>query len=71
MSVMPARAMTFDGRKFMWDGRTCETEAQAREAAASYEKDRFETRLHSEGGVYLVYTRRQVTEVTVEGGQPV
>ena len=60
----------FDGKKFMWDGKPYDEEKDAREVIASYEKEGFETRMFKEEGKYLVYSRRVVTEVVVEGEAP-
>ncbi len=64
-----ALSQTFDGKKFMWDGRTYESEQQAREVMEAYRKDRFEVRMIKEENQYLVYSRREVApeEVVVEG----
>ncbi len=56
-----------DGKKFMWDGEDYESETAAQENASKYSKGGFETKLIDEGGKYIVYTRRVVTEVVVEG----
>ncbi len=56
-----------DGKKFMWDGEDYESESAAKENASKYSKDGFEIKLIDEGGKYIVYTRRVVTEVVVEG----
>jgi hypothetical protein len=56
-----------DSKKFMWDGEDYEAEAAAREKISNYSNDGFETKLIEEDGKYLVYTRRVVTEVVVEG----
>jgi hypothetical protein len=56
-----------DGKKFMWDGEDYESESVAKENASKYSKDGFETKLMNEGEKYIVYTRRVVTEVVVEG----
>jgi hypothetical protein len=59
-----------DSKKFMWDGKEYESEADAKAAKEKYEKEEFETQLMEEEGMYLVYTRRVVTEVVVEGAPP-
>ena len=59
-----------DSKKFMWDGKEYETEAEAKEVIGGYEKSDFETQLMEEEGKFLVYTRRVVTEVVVEGAPP-
>ena len=61
----------FDGKKFMWDGRTYISESEAINIKAEYEKNNFETRIESEEDNYFLLTRRVVTEVVVEGQPPV
>lgn len=56
-----------DGKKYMWDGEDYESESAAQENMAKYSNDGFETKLIEEDGRHLVYTRRVVKEVTVEG----
>jgi hypothetical protein len=51
----------------MWDGEDYESESAARESVSKYSDDGFETKLIEEDGKYLVYTRRVVTEIVVEG----
>jgi len=60
-----------DSKKYMWDGSTYETVEEARETKAGYEKDGFETIEVQEDGKHLVYTRRVVTEIVVEGAPPI
>ncbi|MGD8534673.1 MAG: hypothetical protein PVF66_02410 [Candidatus Aminicenantes bacterium] len=68
---MPDITEKIDGKKFMWNKRNYSTEAEAKEKMDAYEKDGFETRLVKEEGIFLVYTRRVVTEIILEeGGQP-
>ena len=57
----------FDGKKFMWDGEIYESEAQAQEVKKKYEDDEFEVQLIQEENQYLVYSRRVVTEIVLEG----
>jgi len=61
---------TIDGKKFMWDGQPYNSKVKAQEVISNYEKGKFETRLIKEEDKYLVYTRRVVTEVVVEGPPP-
>lgn len=56
-----------DDKKFMWDGKIYETEDEAKNIAESYEKDNFETKVIFEENKYLVYNRKEVKEVVVEG----
>ena len=56
----------YDGKKFIWDG---EEYASKKDAAAVEEKYRdkdFEVRTVSKGGKVFLYTRRIVTEVTID-----
>jgi hypothetical protein len=59
MTIPLARKL--NGKKFMWDGGTYETEDQAQQVMHGYEKDGFETRMFVEGDQYLVYSRRVAT----------
>jgi hypothetical protein len=59
-----------DSKKFMWDGCTYETLALAEEARQQYEANDFETRIITEDDKPLVYTRRIVEEVVVDGAPP-
>jgi hypothetical protein len=60
-----------DGKKHMWDGKTYEGNSQAQEAGEKYQKNGFETQIIEEGGQYVVYTRRVVTEIVLEGEAPI
>jgi hypothetical protein len=59
-------ARMFEGKKFVWDSVTYESEDQARQAAESYEKDGFEVQLLSEEEQYLVYSRRIAEKQTAD-----
>jgi len=59
-----------ESRKFMWDGLTYESEKEAEETRSKYEGDGFEAELLEEEGKYLVYTRRVVTEIVLDGVAP-
>jgi hypothetical protein len=67
---MPESLQYFDGRKFMWDGQEYDSEDEAKNVAKDYDSEGFETRLVSDEGKHLVYTRREVEEVVVEGAPP-
>jgi hypothetical protein len=67
---MPDSFKILDTKKFLWDGETYDTKDAAAEAENKYKTDNFETRLLEEEGKFLVYTRRVVTEVVVEGAPP-
>jgi hypothetical protein len=59
-----------DGKKFMWDGVVYESESAAQETKKKYEEDKFEVELINEEEQHLLYTRRVVTEIVVEGEPP-
>jgi hypothetical protein len=54
----------------MWDGALYETRESAEAAQCEYEGSAFETRLVEEQGAFLVYSRRLVTEIVLEGEAP-
>ena len=56
----------FDGKKFMWDGRTYISDSEAINIKAEYEENNFETRIVQEEEKYFLFTRRVVTEVVIE-----
>jgi hypothetical protein len=60
-------AQKVDGKKFMWDGGTYETEEQAQQVMHGYEQDGFETRMFVEDQQFLVYSRRVATVEKSEG----
>jgi len=54
----------------MWDKGHYSTKEEAHDKMAQYEKDGFEAECVEKNGMYLVYTRRLVTEIVLEeGGQ--
>ncbi len=55
----------------MWDGVVYETEKEAQELKKKYEDNNFEVELVQEEEKYLLYTRRVVTEIVLEGEAPV
>jgi hypothetical protein len=57
----------FDRKKFMWDGEEYASEGDARQKEKEYREKEFEAQVVSDNDKYLVYTRRVVTEVVVEG----
>lgn len=69
--MKPQLARKFDDKKFMWDGKIYETEEEAKDVMEKYKENNFETRMIEEEGKYLVYTRRVVKEIVVEGPPPV
>lgn len=55
-----------DGKKYLWDGETYESESAAKEQSSKYNKDGFETKIKAENKAYYLFTRRVVTEIVVE-----
>lgn len=64
---MAERARFFDGRKFMWDGVEYDDEKKAAEVEREYKEKGFEVQSCTENGKLLLYSRRVVTEVVVDG----
>jgi len=54
----------------MWDGEAYESPAAAEAKKKDYETQGFETQLVEEEGHPLVYTRRVVKEIVIEGEPP-
>ncbi len=63
-------ARTFNGKKFMWDGKMYTNEKERRENSQKYKDDGFEVEMVEEENQYFLFTRRVVKEVVVEG-QPI
>jgi hypothetical protein len=61
----PSRAVTVDGKKFLWDGRLFENHDNAARQAETYKNDSFEVQMVEQDGRHLVYTRRVIREVVV------
>jgi hypothetical protein len=57
--------------KYMWDGAVYESEEEANKKKEEYEKHNFQVQLVEQEGKYLVYTRRVVTEIVLEGEAPI
>jgi len=60
------RSEKFDRMKFMQDGQTYDSKADAEKAMESYANAGFDVRLLEEGGKFLVFSRRLMKEVKVE-----
>jgi hypothetical protein len=67
---MPDSFKIIDSKKFLWDGETYEGIEQAKSAEENYKKENFETKIIEEEGKPLVYTRREVKEIVLEGEAP-
>ena len=67
---MPQNLLFVGRRKFIWDGEAYDSRAAAEAKKGEYEGQGFETLLIEEEGKFLLYTRRVVKEVVVEGEPP-
>lgn len=68
---MPDVSIRVEGKKFMWDGVVYESKKEAQDMMQKYKKDGFEVELIEEEKQNLLYTRRVVTEIVVEGEPPI
>ena len=59
-----------DGDKYMWDGASYATHDEAEAKAKAYADGDFETLVIESEGAFLVYSRRVVTEIVLEGEAP-
>ena len=66
----PEDVRFFNGHKFMWDGEVYPSREAAETRRKEYADNGFETQFLEEGETSLIYTRRVVTEVVVEGEPP-
>ncbi len=67
---MPDISKIINGKKFMWDGVVYESKKEAEDTMRKYKDDNFEVELIEEEKQHLLYTRRVVTEIVVEGEAP-
>ncbi len=67
---MPDISKIINGKKFMWDGAVYESKKEAEDTMQKYKKDEFEVELIEEEKKHLLYTRRVVKEIVVEGEAP-
>jgi hypothetical protein len=67
---MPDLSKNINGKKFMWDNVVYESKKEAQDLMEKYKKDNFEVELIEEEKQYLLYTRRVVTEIVLEGEPP-
>ncbi len=65
-----SEALWVEGDKYMWDGAEYDSRDEAQAKASTYETDGFETQIVEEENKFLVYTRRVVTEIVLEGEAP-
>ena len=52
-----------DGKKFMWDGLQYDERGKAEEVEKEYSGNGFETLIVEAGERFLIYSRREVTEI--------
>ena len=67
---MPDSVRFCERLKFLWDGEEYDSSAAAEAKKGEYEAQGFETRLFVAEGKSLLYTRRVVKEVVVQGEAP-
>lgn len=67
---MPASSIIVNRKKFMWDGVVYETKNEAQDTMEKYKKDGFEVESIEEEKKHLLYSRRVVTEIVLEGEAP-
>jgi len=67
---MPDVSIIINSKKFMWDGVVYESEKEVQDTMQKYKDDNFEVEMKEEEGKHLLYTRRVVTEIVVEGEAP-
>ena len=71
---MPDISKRINGKKFMWDGVVYESEKEAQDTMQKYKNDEFEVELLEESiddkKKFLLYTRKVIAEVVVEGEAP-
>jgi hypothetical protein len=67
--VNPNRSVVIEGKKFLWDGRHFQQQAEAASVADAYKNDNFEVQMVEVNGTYLIYTRRVVKEIAVTAPQ--
>ena len=54
----------------MWDGVVYPSQEEARDVMEKYKKDNFDVEFVEEDKQYLVYTRRVVKEIVLDGKPP-
>lgn len=67
---MPDSSRIINGKKFMWDGVVYPSQEEAQGVVEKYKKDNFEVEFVEEENQFLVYTRRVVKEIVLEGEAP-
>jgi len=67
---MPDASLIVNEKKFMWDGVVYESKKEAQDTMQKFKDDGFEVELIEEEKKHLLYTRRVVKEIVVEGEPP-
>jgi len=67
---MPDSSRIINGKKFMWDGIVYPSQEEAQGVMEKYKKDNFEVEFVGEKNQFLVYTRRVVKEIVLDGKAP-
>ncbi|MBA7673893.1 hypothetical protein ES703_82099 [subsurface metagenome] len=67
---MPDISKIINGKKYMWDNVVYESKKEAQDLMEKFKKDNFEVELIEEDKQFLLYTRRVVTEIVLEGEPP-
>ena len=68
---MPDTSKIINGKKFMWDFVIYESKKEAQDLMQKFKDNGFEVELIEEENKYLLYTRKVITEIVVEGEAPV
>jgi len=68
---MPDTSKIINGKKFMWDFVIYESKKEAQETMQKFKDNGFEVELIEEENKYLLYTRKVITEIVVEGEAPI
>ena len=68
---MDVELVRYEGNsKFMWDGEIYEDMEGMESKKGAYEGNNFEVRVFDQDGKYLLYTRRVVKEIVLDGTSP-
>jgi hypothetical protein len=67
---MPGSSRIINGKKFMWDGVVYPTQEEAQGVMEKYKTDNFEVEFVKEENQFLLYTRRVVKEIVLDGKPP-
>ncbi len=67
---MPDSSRLINGKKFMWDGVVYESKEKAQDVMEKYKNDGFQVEYLEEENQHLLYTRRVVTKIVLEGEPP-